>query len=67
MVASVVSRLHPFSGAELCPTDTTQWRVLQSELNQHHEVRRKQHRFRKSPEHYLATLEDKLIKEGLPT
>ncbi len=67
MVALVASRLHPFSGAELCPTDLTQWRALRSELNQRHEARRKQHRFRKSPERYLATLEDKLIKEGLPT
>jgi len=27
IVASVASRLHPFSGAELCPTDLTQWRA----------------------------------------
>ena len=67
VVASVASRLHPFSEAELCPTDLTQWRALRSELDQHHEARRLQHRFRKSPEHYLAALEDKLIKERLPT
>lgn len=67
VVASVASRLHSFSGAELCPTDLTQWRVLRSELNQRHEARRLQHRFRKSPERYLAALEGKLIKERLPT
>jgi hypothetical protein len=35
-------------------------------LNQRHEARRMQHRFRKSPESYLAVLEDKLSKERLP-
>jgi hypothetical protein len=67
VVASIASRLHPFSGPELCPTDLTRWRTLRSELNHHHEARRMQYRFRKSPERYLAALEEKLIKERLPT
>jgi hypothetical protein len=67
VVASVASRLHPFSGPELCPTDLTRWRTLRSELNNRHEARRMQYRFRKSPERYLATLEEKLIKKRLPT
>jgi hypothetical protein len=67
VVASIASRLHLFSGAELCPTDLTRWRALRSELNHRHEARRMQHRFRKSPENYLAILEDKLIKERLPS
>jgi len=66
VVASVASRLHPFSGPELCPTDLTRWRALRSELDHRHETRRMQHRFRKSPEDYLAALEEKLIKERLP-
>src|SRR5260370_26025955 len=60
VVASVASRLHPFSGPELCPTDFTRWRVLRSELNHRHEARRMQRRFRMS-------LEEKLIKERLPS
>jgi hypothetical protein len=40
---------------------------LRSELNHRHEARRMQYRFRQSPEKYLATLEEKLIKERLPT
>jgi hypothetical protein len=64
--ASVASRLHPFSGPELCPTDLTRWRALRSELNHRHEARRMQYRFRKSSESYLAALEEKLIKERLP-
>src|SRR5690348_10652036 len=66
VVASVASRLHPFSGPELCPTDLTRWRTLRSELNHRHEARRMQYRFRKSPERYLAALEEKLSKERLP-
>jgi len=66
VVASVASRLHSFSGAELCPTNLTQWRALRSELNYRHEARRMQYRFRKSPEQYLAALEKKLSKERLP-
>src|SRR5258708_2810614 len=67
IVASVASRLHSFSGVELCPTDLAPWRALRSELNNRHEGRRMQHRFRKSPEKYLAALEEKLIKERLPS
>jgi hypothetical protein len=67
VVASVASRLHPFSGAELCPANLTRWRALRNELDHRHEARRMQHRFRKSPESYLAVLEEKLIKERLPT
>jgi hypothetical protein len=36
-------------------------------LHHRHEARRMQYRFRKSPERYLAALEEKLIKERLPT
>lgn len=67
VVASVASRLHPFSGAELCPADLTRWHALRNELDHRHEARRMQHRFRQSPESYLALLEEKLIKERLPT
>lgn len=66
MVASVASRLYPFSGPELCPTDLTRWRTIRIELNHLHEARRLQHRFRAAPERYLAALEEKLSKQRLP-
>jgi hypothetical protein len=66
IVASVASRLHPFAGPELAPPDLTRWRALRSELDHRHEARRMQYRFRKSPENYLAALEEKLSKERLP-
>lgn len=65
VVASVASRLHSFSGPELCPTDLTRWRTVRRELNHRHEARRLQYRFRKSPEQYLAALEEKLSKQRL--
>jgi hypothetical protein len=67
VVASVASRLHTFSGTELCPSDLTRWRTVRRELSHRHEARRMQRRFRTSPESYLAALEEKLIKESLPT
>ena len=67
MVAAAASRLHPFSGPELCPADLTRWRALRNELNHRHEARRMQRRFRTSPESYLAVLEEKLSKQRLPT
>src|SRR5260370_1217927 len=54
VVASVASRLRPFSGAELCLTPPVRRRALRSELNHRHEARRMQHRLRKSPVNYLA-------------
>jgi len=66
VVASVASRLHAFSGAELCPTDLTRWRTLRRELDHRQAARRMQRRFRTSPESYLAVLEEKLSKERLP-
>jgi hypothetical protein len=45
---------------------TDDGRAPLSELDHRHEARRVQHRFRKSPESYLAVLEEKLIKERLP-
>jgi hypothetical protein len=67
VVASVAVRLHPLSEAELCLPDPARWRALRSELDHRHEARRMQHCFRKSPENYLAILEEKLIKERLPS
>ena len=64
--ASVTSRLLSFSGPELCPADLTRWRALRSELDHRQEARRKQYRFCKAPERYLAALEEKLSKERLP-
>ena len=67
VVASVGSRLYHFCGAELRPVEITRWRTLRKELDDRHEARRKQYRFRKSPECYLLALEEQLLKQNLPT
>ena len=67
MIALVGSPLHHFTSAELRLTDVSRWQALRSELDDHHEARRKQYHFRKSPESCLMALEEKLIKESLPT
>jgi hypothetical protein len=66
-VASVASRLYHFSALELRLSDTDRWHTLRQELDYRHEIRRHQYRFRKFPEKYLAVLEEKLIKESLPS
>jgi hypothetical protein len=67
VIALVASSLHHFSGAELRLTDVSRWRTLRSELDDRHEARRHHYRFRKSPEAYLAALEEKFIQQRLPT
>lgn len=67
MIALVASLLYHFTLAELRLTDVSRWQTLRRELDDRQEARRKQHRFRKSPESYLIALEEKLIKERLPT
>ena len=66
MIALVASPLYHFTSAELRLTDVSRWQTLRSELDDRQEARRKQHRFRKSPESYLLVLEEKLINERLP-
>lgn len=67
MMALVASQLCHFTSVELRLTDVPRWQALRRELDDRQEARRKQHRFRKSPETYLMALEEKLIKERLPT
>jgi hypothetical protein len=50
---------------ELVALHLARWRTLHNELNYRHEARRLQYRFRKSPEQYLAALEEKLSKQRL--
>jgi hypothetical protein len=55
VVASIDSRLHPLSGAELCPPDLTRWRTLRRELSHRHEARRMQRRFRNARSRPVAS------------
>jgi hypothetical protein len=53
--------------SELCPSDLTAGRTLRHTLDYRCEGRRKQLRFRRDPQTYLASLEECLCRSGLPS
>ncbi len=67
MIASVATQLHHFGASDIRPEDLDPWRKLRRELDYRHEVRRAQLRFRKDPAAYLAKIEDRLLKQSLPS
>jgi len=66
VVAAGASRLSSFSAADLRLTDVSAWRALRRSLDYRHEGRRCQLRFRRDPQVYLASLEQRLIRSSLP-
>lgn len=68
VVAAVATQRHPFTSAELCPTDLVSWRALRQQVTARHDTRRLQARFRRDPVRYLAALEERLVaKPALPS
>jgi hypothetical protein len=66
IVASVATRLYRLSATDLQPTDVERWYVLRNELDTRQQSRRAQFRFRRDPDAYLATLENKILQLRLP-
>jgi hypothetical protein len=67
VVATMATRLQPFTAAELGPVDRAAWQALRRRVEGRHETRRAQTRFRRDPAAYLAALESRLIaKPALP-
>lgn len=66
VVAAGASRLFCFSAADLRLSDVAAWHALRQTLHFRHEGRRNQLRFRRDPQAYLATLEQRLIRSSLP-
>ena len=60
VMAAGASRLVSFSAADLQLTDVAVWQALRQTLNYRHEGRRRQLRFRRDPQAYLASLEQHL-------
>ncbi len=60
IVAVIATQNTYFSGSDLAPRNLAAWRTLRKQVEHRHEARRKQHRFRKNPEHYLRALEEQL-------
>jgi hypothetical protein len=67
VVAAGATRLISFSAADLRPTDVAAWQALRQQLDYRHEGRRRQLRFRRDPQAYLADLEQRLISSSLPS
>jgi hypothetical protein len=66
-LASTASRLHAFGEYDLRHPNLDRWRDLRQSLDLRQEARRQQGRFRKDPAAYLATLENRLLKQSLPS
>lgn len=67
LVAAVATRLSSVTPDDLQPADLASWRTLRSMLDYRHEARRRQLRFRRDPNAYLARLEATLLKSALPS
>ena len=66
VVAAVAARQRRWSGQELRTSDIEAWRKLRAALEARHETRRRCRRFRRDPHTYLADLETRLLRRGLP-
>ncbi len=65
LTAALATRLHLFTQQELAPADVPAWRHLREQVSSRQEARRKQFRFRKNPDAYLADLERRLSEISL--
>ena len=65
VVAAGASQRFSFSAADLRLTDVAAWRALRQTLHYRHEGRRRQLRFRRDPQAYLASLEQHLLTPSL--
>jgi hypothetical protein len=67
IVAAVATRLQLFQVDDLCPINLQKWSALRRTLQHRHDARRAQLRFRRDPESYLSTIEERLVKPTLPS
>lgn len=63
---ALACRTQPFGAEQVRPASVTAWRTLRADVDQRHEARRAQLRFRRQPSTYLASAEDLLIQLALP-
>ncbi len=66
LVAAVAARWCAFGAEQLRPENPAALATLRRELDDRHEARRAQRRFRRDPAAYLARIEQHLIQLGLP-
>ena len=66
LTSALATQQKPFSASELATVPHEQWQQLRSTLRQHQQKRVQQRQFRRSPQTYLAPLEQKLLQLALP-
>jgi hypothetical protein len=66
LTAALSTQQRAFSGQELAPNDLMSWRTLRALIESRCEQQRRQRRFRRDPDTYLANLEQQLNKLTLP-
>ena len=67
LVSAAATRLRPIEVADLALREVSPWRGLRQSLERRRAMRTKGRRFRRDPVAYLASLEDALIKQALPS
>jgi hypothetical protein len=67
LVAGVATRLRLYSADDLVLRDTARWQQLRSSIRQRFALRAQGQRFRRDPASYLAQLEERALKRGLPS
>jgi hypothetical protein len=66
LVTAVAADGGAFTADQIQPADPAAWRALRRQLDDRHDARRAQLRFRRDPDAYLTALEDRLLKPALP-
>lgn len=67
LVAGLATRHREVTAADLAGADRPAWKRLRSELEERRQRRVERRQFRRDPDGYLKTLENKLIQSSLPT
>lgn len=67
VITAVACQERQFAAADLRPHSLQEWRELRASLERRQETRRRQLRFRRDPDAYLAALETALLKPSLPS
>ena len=67
LIAAAATRLRPYSAVELSRCDRTALTTLRKELSVRRERRVQRYRFRRNPDEYLRELEQRVLKQALPS
>lgn len=67
IVAAIATQIRSFTADELATVSITAWQSVRTELHHHQHKRNQQRYFRRSPDTYLANLEQKFLQLSLPS